>query len=245
MQMARQERKTGARVLVLTLLAAAYGAGSAGAETHETAVPVIEGFVSSKLAGAAPPVAWRKVMVATEFQGEPDPGIVAALARETEAILGAVGVEVEWGSLREVGGRTFAERLVVVRFVGECRSTPGSPTVDRGALAYTHVSDGRILPFVNVACERVSGFIRNELRTTREAGVRMLGTALARVVCHELYHVLAQTATHSEHGVAKAALTSRELTRGQLRFDLFEGSMMVEGLRAPKPGRRVLIHAGM
>src|SRR5580658_1469108 len=45
------------------------------------------------------------------------------------------------------------------------------------------------------------------------------GQALARLLAHELYHVLNQTAGHAQTGIAKAQLTAAELVAERFQFD--------------------------
>jgi hypothetical protein len=56
------------------------------------------------------------------------------------------------------------------------------------------------------------------------------GRALARLLAHELYHVLVQTTAHAQAGVAKAQLTAAELLANRFQF---EGSAL--GFSRPEP----------
>jgi hypothetical protein len=47
----------------------------------------------------------------------------------------------------------------------------------------------------------------------------LYGRALARVLAHELFHVLAQTPHHAESGVAQSAVTGRSLLGFRFEFD--------------------------
>ena len=51
----------------------------------------------------------------------------------------------------------------------------------------------------------------------------ILGRALARVIAHEIYHIVADTTEHEEAGLAKAQLSARELAAD--RFDLSPASL--------------------
>ena len=78
--------------------------------------------------------------------------------------------------------------------------------VHPGALGWTHVSDGAILPFSEIDCDRIREFVQKELLYWKPAErEEVLGRAMARVVAHELYHIFANTPHHGSDGVAKAA----------------------------------------
>jgi hypothetical protein len=48
---------------------------------------------------------------------------------------------------------------------------------------------------------------------------QVLGRALARVIAHELYHIITGTTDHHATGVAKAAFSARDLTDARFEFD--------------------------
>jgi len=62
----------------------------------------------------------------------------------------------------------------------------------------------------------------------------MLGRAMGRVLAHELYHIVADTAGHGENGVAQPALSARELTSGQLELRASDVEAIQSGLREPR-----------
>ncbi|HUP90599.1 MAG TPA: hypothetical protein VM100_14720 [Longimicrobiales bacterium] len=81
-----------------------------------------------------------------------------------------------------------------------------------GALAFAHSSDGRILPFIEVKCDRV----RNHARAAfwgpdASRSEYLYGRALARVVAHELYHVLTGRKEHTPAGLTRKSLSGMEL----------------------------------
>jgi hypothetical protein len=48
----------------------------------------------------------------------------------------------------------------------------------------------------------------------------MIGRALARVIGHELYHILASTCQHPNAGLAKAAFSLDDLVAPGMNFDV-------------------------
>jgi hypothetical protein len=79
--------------------------------------------------------------------------------------------------------------------------------------------DGYILPFIWVDCAALSRLVGPSI--TEEPSVLrnyFYGRALARLVAHELYHVLMQTTGHARTGIANAQLTAAELLAERLQF---------------------------
>lgn len=145
-------------------------------------------------------------------------------------------LRVELGRIAEPSRHDFAwvednaarpGRRVSVRLLGSCT---GDLEVHskRGPLGWTKVINGRILPFVELDCDRVRATIlpdiSGEEQTLREVA---LGRALARVLAHELRHVLARTLDHHDHGLAGVSLSSRDLLYGT-------HTLTAEDLRRPE-----------
>jgi hypothetical protein len=138
---------------------------------------------------------------------------------EIDAGYSDAAMEAMKAELAVATGDRFLE-IVVVRFRGRCRMD-GPPGERRwaGTLAFTHSSDGDLLPFVDVACDRVRDVIHDSVWGRRNDAERLLGRAWARVVAHELYHVLANTTKHGQTGIAQPRLSARELLMENFRFD--------------------------
>ncbi len=95
----------------------------------------------------------------------------------------------------------------------------GALSDERGPLAMTHSVDGELLPFGEVECDRVRTALQRTVgRSNPEAHQVEYGVALARVMAHEIYHMLAKSAAHTREGVTKQALSSTELSRETLRL---------------------------
>ena len=88
---------------------------------------------------------------------------------------------------------------------------------ESGPLAFTHSSDGHILPFSEVECDRVRASIHSATGR-RPLSDLVMGRALARVLAHELYHVLARTSAHAHVGLTKPSLSGLELTSERLEL---------------------------
>lgn len=146
-------------------------------------------------------------------------GILEEFKRETSRVVSTPKLQIEWRNGANYPGNETFDRLVLVRMTGECSldqaqvEDPGRP------LGITHVSDGRILPFVEVNCTRIATLMRHR------AGVRppaidsgIVGRALARVAAHEIYHVLSNRPDHDTGGLAKAALSYYDLYGYEVGF---------------------------
>jgi hypothetical protein len=67
------------------------------------------------------------------------------------------------------------------------------------------VSDGAILPFSDVDCDRIRSFVRQGLMAKdRDDREEAFGRSVGRVLAHDLYHIFANTARHGSWGVGKA-----------------------------------------
>jgi hypothetical protein len=148
------------------------------------------------------------------------PAVIATIQAEVERVLATPGLNVVWRRLESLHSSESFDHLVVVRFEGSCDAS-GFPDLDRRepALGLTHVSDGDVLPFAEVKCARVLRLVAPllELRGSYESHA-LVGRALARVLAHELYHVLAKTTRHGRSGIAKPVLSAEELLCPNLDF---------------------------
>jgi hypothetical protein len=127
------------------------------------------------------------------------------MKRELGPIMEQSGYRLEWRNRDEAITPDSFDDLVVVDFRGTCLMEAAGLPHDRGGpLGWTHVADGTVLPFSAVECDRV----RSALHSASDV---VLGRALARVLAHELYHVLAQTVTHQKTGITRPSLSRADL----------------------------------
>jgi hypothetical protein len=169
----------------------------------------------------------------THFDQAPAPDVEDALHEELAAIMYPMGLRFEWRSLEHRGPNEVAVELAVINFKGRCGSSGLPDGADPGiALGWTHVSDGVILPFSDVDCNRIRTFVGKELahRPTEERDL-VLGRAMARVLAHELYHIFANTARHGNGGVGKSAYSVQELMSDRFTFDDKESNALLDGKR--------------
>jgi hypothetical protein len=170
----------------------------------------------------------------TQFEQAPPGGVLEALQDEVASIMAPIGIRFEWRDLSKGGGHEVSAELAVVTFKGRCDAA-GLLTRSKfeGALGWTHVSDGQILPFTDVSCDRVREFVQTGLLALRvEDREAKYGRALGRVLAHELYHIFANTLRHGS-GVAKESYSVQDLLADDFQFEAKETRMLQTS--RPKP----------
>jgi hypothetical protein len=137
----------------------------------------------------------------------------AALRTELQRLLSPAGIEVSWKDIADRRTGEDFELLAVASFEGSC--SPSGPTSRpvNVKLADTSITDSHILPFFRVDCTRVVQLLGSQPDSS------MLGRALGRVIAHEIYHIVGQTAEHHDTGVAKAVFSARDLRNPRFEFD--------------------------
>ena len=177
------------------------------------------------------------VALYTEFQQPPPIVVLQAIQNEVGAIMAPLAVQFDWRPLASAGEDAAVPELAVVRFKGRCDLLGLFPhSASSGALGWTHVSDGAVLPFTEVDCDVIRDFLQPGLICLRAAGRETAyGRAVGRVVAHELYHVFAKTQHHSARGVAKPSYTMEDLLSPRFRFTEHDGDELREVLNAFAP----------
>jgi len=177
------------------------------------ALGVLPAFGGGRVAHVAP------VTLYTHFQQDPPTQVVQAIQSELEGIMAPTGLQFSWHPLTEAGGQV-ASQLAIIHFKGECDTEGLRPEAGfSGPLGWTHISDGEILPFIDVNCDGLRIFVQRDLIDVAPANREtVFGRAVARIVAHELYHLLAHTRHHSGGGIAKAAYSVQELLAPVLNF---------------------------
>jgi hypothetical protein len=156
----------------------------------------------------------------TDFQQVAPQAVVEALRAEVDSIMLPMGLRFDWQSLADFRPGRASNAVVVAHFEGHCDV---SGLVMRGnqlgSLGWTEISDGTILPFTHVDCERVRTFLQTTLLGYRpQDRERAFGRALGRVLAHELYHVYGDTPKHTASGVAKEKYSVADLLAADFQF---------------------------
>ncbi len=161
------------------------------------------------------------VTVLVQFEDGYSQAVYESLRQELTTILTNAGLGLSLRDFKEGTALDEAGGLVVIKFQGVCKidSLPSMSQEDRSPLAKTHSSHGELLPFAVVACDRVRDAVRRVLRGgMHKQADALYGRALARVLAHELYHILGKTSKHSTGGVARASLSGSDLIVDKLSF---------------------------
>lgn len=158
--------------------------------------------------GASAPVA-----LFYSFDSSPDEVAFAQVRSELSQILDGTGLALTWHAMGHNSSEEAGD-LYVVRFHGACfvpsRDRRGANLrEDQRSLAATQISDGRVLPFADFWCDRVQRYIGSDANMPR---------ALARVVAHELFHMMTGSRTHAAKGIAAPEYTRDNLTSAKLLF---------------------------
>jgi hypothetical protein len=171
--------------------------------------------------GAAP------VTIYSTFEHAPQDALLATLEEEVAAIMEPAGIQFEWHQLSPDSANRVSVELVVVTFRGSCEAGAPLVRVEEGPLGRTHTSDGEVLPFIDIDCNRIRGFLKTSLAAFEpEDRPEALGRATARVLAHELFHVLAHTRKHGAWGVAKPCYTVHDLLAEIFLFEPREQELL-------------------
>lgn len=168
-------------------------------------------------------LAAQPIGILFDFAARPDTETLNSMQAEVRSILAPAQLDLSFQPIADQPSRTF-RKIVIVRFRGICAGKThrvgfelsAANLVDFPALGRTDVSDGRVLPYVQVYCDEVRDFVPF---TSGVSPAKVFGRALGRVVAHELYHALLDTRDHSRTGVARFAQTPHDLTRETLLLD--------------------------
>jgi hypothetical protein len=147
------------------------------------------------------------------------------LQRETQRLLAPAAIEVVWHQAEE---QKF-DRVAVATFDGDCSvaELPRLTAGNRSTRAFGDTAVGKdwqVQPFFHLNCAQVIRTLRPSLEHLSVPMRNLIfGRALARVIAHELYHIVAQTTDHAEAGVAKPSFSSEDLMTE--RFDFSHASL--------------------
>jgi hypothetical protein len=167
------------------------------------------------------------------FDGSYSGKSLLEMKRELGTILQGSGIQIDWRDQSGVAATDSFANLVVVEFRGKCRMEPVPYLYDeRGPLAFTYSTDGVVLPFSEIECDKV----RSSLSTAMWGGDykrsdMLFGRALARVLAHELYHVLAKTHSHAGKGIAEKTLSGAQLISERMQLNPAELQQMLAAVQ--------------
>ncbi len=156
-----------------------------------------------------------------------------AMKQEVETLINPTGLQLHWRLLERRSSDEGFSDLVVVKLHGRCNmagiqdGSPPGPENENQVLGSTHVSEGQILPFTDVECDRIRRSIATLASGASPAAREsLLGRAMGRVLAHELFHIFGNTVKHGRQGVAKTSLSPRELIADRFKFDVRDTGLM-------------------
>jgi hypothetical protein len=176
-------------------------------------VSLVPGFSQTKTPSSPLTILFR-------FDGTASDAGFQEMRHELQALMAPSNIQPEWRERATITASDSFESVVVVDFHGQCRmGADFAASQGDQPLGWTRVIDGETLPFADVHCDRVRASLHSALSGSRNQHSDVaLGRALALVLAHELYHVLARTTSHAREGIAKRALSGAELASRRLSF---------------------------
>lgn len=163
----------------------------------------------------------QPVTLVVQSENPIDPRTFEEMQREMNRLLAKSAMRVEFKDRREIRSGVDVADLTLVKFRGSCRMVVEPVYLDeRGPLAFAHVVDGEVLPFAEVLCDRVRKAARSAMHGGDFAKApELMGRAMARVLAHELWHVKTNSTGHQKSGVARHALSGKQLIGESLNFE--------------------------
>jgi hypothetical protein len=137
---------------------------------------------------------------------------VQTMRYELKRLLAPARIDVVWKNFADrLAGEVF-DFVAVGSIEGSCAPADAS-LVGGVSLADAAVSADGVLPYFKVDCARLMQILGSESNPS------VFGRAMARVMGHELYHILARTSEHPIEGIAKAMFSVNDLIMPGLDFD--------------------------
>jgi hypothetical protein len=155
--------------------------------------------------------------------GQPS-GPVAQMKRDLAALMRTAGYRISWRN-PETGAGDDSAFLAVIELNGTCAlpagyADPAVPAVNAISLATTDVTDGQVLPFSSIHCGVLTRSLASLLLKTPAAQRDYFyGRAMARVLAHELYHMLSGSTEHAKSGVARSCFSVEDLVAEHFTFE--------------------------
>jgi hypothetical protein len=176
--------------------------------------------------------------VVIDFEAPHSETSLKSLRQNLNRILRPTGIDVIVELKAELPQNPQFGQLVVFKMKGSCSMWPltGGVLADEpGPLALAYMSDGQVLHFGEVECDRVRHSLQRVLGPIfSEKSQQIYGSALAVVIAHEVYHMLGNACNHTRKGLTKSSLSASELMNPQL--DLPPAALTTIEHSTPAPG---------
>jgi len=179
-------------------------------------------LVAASLHGAVPDFSPTRVTVLVQFEKQQSQVSLLDMQRGIQSILDPIGLTVNVRHRSSVKEHEQFGPLVIFTMKGRCDMDPWPMTRSSSqgrALAMAYSSDGIVLPFGEVQCDRVRESIQSAVGRVNSGTYKsMFAKAIGVVMAHELYHMLANSSHHTKAGVTKESLSPLELVDNHLEF---------------------------
>jgi hypothetical protein len=153
--------------------------------------------------------------VLMDFEAPHSEASLRSLRQSLSQILNPNGINVDVQLKADLPPNAQFGELVIFKMKGSCTMNPlprGS-NEQSGPLALAYTSDGQVLHFGEVECDRVRHTLQRVLgQSPSLKNQQTYGSALAIVIAHEVYHMLGNALHHTHQGLTKATLSASELT---------------------------------
>lgn len=173
------------------------------------------------------------VLVLTTFETPPDLHFPSTLESGVNAIFASAGVKMLWAPRDTTLTSVPNEFLVQLEFRGQCGESRLSgraelPLVRKlGAAA---VTDGQVLSMATIDCDAIAALVNTAIDGKRPWFISMMYRRLAaRVVAHELLHILLRTTQHDE-----TATRSWQISPSALATETRLTNKEIVALQAPR-----------
>lgn len=174
------------------------------------------GFIlSNALLYAAVASKMTPVTVLVDFESSHSDVSLPLMKGELQHLLQPLGLNVDLQVKSDLPDKAEFTELVIFRMKGSCSMKPlpiSALSDERGPLAMAYSSDGTVLHFGEVECDRVRQCLSRVLgKANSRKNQSYLSTALGLVIAHEMYHMLANSKAHTKSGLTKRGLSAQEL----------------------------------
>ena len=175
--------------------------------------------------------------VLMDFEAPHSEASLRSLRQSLNQLLSPGGINVDVQLRADLPSNAQFGELVIFKMKGSCSlmsSLPVGPIYDeRGPLAMAYTSDGQVLHFGEVECDRVRHSLQRILGSNASLkNQQAFGSALAVVIAHEVYHMLGNVRNHTHKGLTKPELSASELMDSHLALPPSAMATMGKSLHA-------------
>jgi hypothetical protein len=165
-------------------------------------------------APVSPDLAPPTVGLMVKFDHKPSPGFLKSLQSEVGAIFRPSRLDLRWEMLQPHRSPGVYNRVAVIEMHGTC-----APGADSGSsqistrLGWTNVSDGEVQPYITIDCDNIAQVLASTWNhsASRHLAPPLYARLTARVMAHELIHVLLRTSEHHDSDCLRSPLRSLDL----------------------------------